>query len=36
VLGWLAYRTRSIVGPIVLHALFNSIACVEMYFLLSR
>jgi membrane protease YdiL (CAAX protease family) len=36
VLGWLAYRTKSIVGPIVLHALFNSIACVEMYFRMFR
>jgi membrane protease YdiL (CAAX protease family) len=26
-LGWLAYRTRSLVGPMVLHALFNSVAC---------
>jgi membrane protease YdiL (CAAX protease family) len=36
VLGWLAYRTNSLVGPIVLHALFNSIACVKMFFLMSR
>jgi membrane protease YdiL (CAAX protease family) len=36
VLGWLAYRTKSLVGPIVLHALFNTIACVEMYFLMFR
>jgi membrane protease YdiL (CAAX protease family) len=26
-LGWLAYRTQSLVAPIVLHALFNSITC---------
>jgi membrane protease YdiL (CAAX protease family) len=32
VLGWLAYRTRSLVGPVVLHALFNSIACIEMWY----
>jgi membrane protease YdiL (CAAX protease family) len=31
VLGWLAYRTRSLVGPMVLHAVFNGIACVEMF-----
>jgi membrane protease YdiL (CAAX protease family) len=36
VLGWLAYRTKSLVGPIVLHAFFNTIACVEMYFLMFR
>jgi membrane protease YdiL (CAAX protease family) len=29
-LGWLANRTRSLVGPIVLHSLFNSIGCVMM------
>jgi membrane protease YdiL (CAAX protease family) len=28
VLGWLARRTGSLVGPIVLHALFNAVACV--------
>jgi membrane protease YdiL (CAAX protease family) len=27
VLGWLAYRTQSLVGPIVLHTLFNGVAC---------
>jgi membrane protease YdiL (CAAX protease family) len=26
-LGWLAYRTQSLVGSIVLHALFNGVAC---------
>jgi membrane protease YdiL (CAAX protease family) len=31
VLGWLAYRTNSLVGPIFLHSLFNSIACVVMF-----
>jgi membrane protease YdiL (CAAX protease family) len=30
-LGWLAYRTNSLVGPMVLHSLFNSIACVVMF-----
>jgi membrane protease YdiL (CAAX protease family) len=30
-LGWLAYRTRSLAGPIVLHAVFNGIACVQMF-----
>jgi membrane protease YdiL (CAAX protease family) len=29
-LGWLADRTRSLVGPIVLHSLFNGVACVMM------
>jgi hypothetical protein len=27
-LGWLAQRTRSLVGPVVMHALFNGVACV--------
>ncbi|MCI0379340.1 MAG: CPBP family intramembrane metalloprotease [Gemmataceae bacterium] len=27
VLGWLAYRTQSLVGAIVLHCLFNTVAC---------
>jgi membrane protease YdiL (CAAX protease family) len=27
-LGWLAWRTRSLAGPILLHALFNGAACV--------
>jgi membrane protease YdiL (CAAX protease family) len=25
--GWLAWRTRSLVGPFVMHAAFNSIVC---------
>jgi membrane protease YdiL (CAAX protease family) len=29
-LGWLAFRTRSLVGPMVLHGLFNAISCVEL------
>jgi membrane protease YdiL (CAAX protease family) len=29
-LGWLANRTRSLVGPIVLHSLFNGVGCVMM------
>jgi membrane protease YdiL (CAAX protease family) len=29
-LGWLAERTQSLVGPIVLHGLFNGIACVQL------
>jgi membrane protease YdiL (CAAX protease family) len=29
-LGELASRTRSLVGPIVLHSLFNSISCVQL------
>lgn len=29
-LGWLAVRTGSLVAPIALHMLFNSIACVQM------
>ncbi len=31
VLGWLAYRTQSLVPGIVLHALFNTIAVVTLY-----
>jgi membrane protease YdiL (CAAX protease family) len=30
VLGWLARRTGSLVGPITLHALFNAIAAVQL------
>jgi membrane protease YdiL (CAAX protease family) len=30
-LGWLADRTRSLVGPIVMHALFNGVACVMLF-----
>jgi membrane protease YdiL (CAAX protease family) len=33
-LGWLAYRTQSLVGPMVLHSLFNAVACVQI--LLAR
>jgi membrane protease YdiL (CAAX protease family) len=29
-LGWLAQRTQSLLGPIVLHALFNSVACLML------
>jgi membrane protease YdiL (CAAX protease family) len=29
-LGWLAYRTRSLVGPMVMHALFNTIGCLQL------
>jgi membrane protease YdiL (CAAX protease family) len=27
-LGWLAYRTQSLISSIVLHSLFNSVTCV--------
>ena len=30
-LGWLAWRTQSLVGPIVLHALFNSVALLGLF-----
>jgi membrane protease YdiL (CAAX protease family) len=29
-LGYVAHRTQSLVGPIVMHALFNGVACVVM------
>jgi membrane protease YdiL (CAAX protease family) len=29
-LGWLAYRTRSLVAPIVMHALLNLVACIVL------
>jgi membrane protease YdiL (CAAX protease family) len=29
-LGWLAQRTQSLVGPMVLHGLFNGVACVQL------
>jgi len=29
-LGLLAQRTQSLVGPIVLHGLFNAISCVQL------
>jgi membrane protease YdiL (CAAX protease family) len=30
-IGWLAYRTQSLIGPMVCHALFNAVACVALY-----
>jgi membrane protease YdiL (CAAX protease family) len=30
-LGYLAYRTQSVVGPIVMHVLFNTIACIALF-----
>jgi membrane protease YdiL (CAAX protease family) len=30
-LAWLAHRTQSLVGPIVAHALFNGVACLDMF-----
>jgi membrane protease YdiL (CAAX protease family) len=30
-LGYLAYRTQSAVGPIVMHVLFNTIACIALF-----
>jgi membrane protease YdiL (CAAX protease family) len=35
-LGWLAYRTQSLVGPMVVHALFNGVACLTMVLPLWR
>ncbi len=32
-LGWLALQTGSLVGPMVLHSLFNGVACVHMLLL---
>src|SRR5262249_50828793 len=29
-LGWLAYRTQSLVAPILLHALFNAVTCLVL------
>jgi membrane protease YdiL (CAAX protease family) len=29
--GWLAHRTRSLVGPFAFHSLFNAVACVSMF-----
>jgi len=29
-LGWLAYRTQSLVGPFVFHGLFNAVSCVAL------
>jgi membrane protease YdiL (CAAX protease family) len=31
VLGWLAYRTQSLIGTMVCHALFNAVACIVLY-----
>ena len=31
-LGYLAYRTQSLVGPVVLHALFNAVASASFFF----
>jgi membrane protease YdiL (CAAX protease family) len=31
-LGYLAYRTRSLVGPVLVHALFNGVACAQLLF----
>jgi membrane protease YdiL (CAAX protease family) len=31
-LGWLALRTQHVLAPIVTHALFNAVACVDMLF----
>ncbi|HVS35067.1 MAG TPA: CPBP family glutamic-type intramembrane protease, partial [Gemmataceae bacterium] len=31
-LGWLAQRARSLAGSIVLHALFNGVSCVLLFF----
>jgi membrane protease YdiL (CAAX protease family) len=32
VLGWLASRTQSLIAPMVLHALFNGVSCVLLFF----
>jgi membrane protease YdiL (CAAX protease family) len=29
-LGWLAYRTQSLIGPFVMHGLFNAVSCVVL------
>ncbi len=31
-LGWLAYRTRSLVGPMVLHGMFNGVSSLALLF----
>jgi membrane protease YdiL (CAAX protease family) len=31
-LGYLAYRTQSLIGPMVTHALFNGVACLTLLF----
>jgi membrane protease YdiL (CAAX protease family) len=35
-LGWLALRTQGVVAPVVSHALFNAVACVDMFFQMPR
>lgn len=30
-LGWLAYRTQSLIGCMICHALFNAVACLVLY-----
>jgi membrane protease YdiL (CAAX protease family) len=30
VLGWLAFRTQSLLAPVVLHGLFNAVTCVSL------
>jgi membrane protease YdiL (CAAX protease family) len=30
-LGWLAYRTQSLIGPMVCHSLFNMVACFVLF-----
>jgi membrane protease YdiL (CAAX protease family) len=31
-LGWLQLRTQRLLAPIVAHALFNAVACVDMLY----
>jgi membrane protease YdiL (CAAX protease family) len=35
-LGWLALRTQGVIAPIVCHALFNAVACVDMFYQMPR
>lgn len=30
-LGWLAYRTQSLIGPFVVHGLFNAVSCLVLF-----
>jgi membrane protease YdiL (CAAX protease family) len=30
-LAWLGYRTQSLIGPLVMHALFNGVACLVLF-----
>jgi membrane protease YdiL (CAAX protease family) len=30
-LGWLAYRTQSLIGPMVAHGLFNAVSCLILF-----